>query len=302
MRKLLLLFVLFLTVSLPASAQFTFPINHFSVSGTGFLDDVIDSVCGQIDATIAASIADDSPVSETFLNIIDPVNACADGSAQSGGDFFNGMEVTTDGDELALSGAAGTDTNFLSGDGSNDMSRLDSPISTTALTEAHRTDIDGTWIAYAFRADDTDTTDIMFANQNPGGLGVQLAHFGGTGEVIGFDSDSGAAGSVASKSTTTITDGVDYLVVVSWDGTSSTNNLKFWINSDTATDTLNHAFQTSTSSTTKAWGAHGQENGFVVLGASARTYGWAWGNEFLDDTKAAVIRTWYNDNHAGTRY
>jgi len=270
--------------------------SSFRGVNSGFLDDttlypnVSGVVSGQIAAGVAASIANDSPVSETFANLI---ASPADGTTQTENDFFNGAAITTDGDELALSGTAGTSTNYLSGDGSADFSSQKTVGSGSILESWHRTDTGSGWFFVAFRYHDTGGSVRLFGNLATTGNGVALDLRNTDILRLRIKGDSGT---VNVDTTATLTDGVDYLIFVTWDATTDTDNVKFYINSDTVTETKSAAFNTSitNSSDPIMYGATSIPSAF--LGSDTRGYGWAWGSGFQGDTFAAEGRDWYQLN------
>ena len=269
----------------------------FIDSGSGFLDDaglypnISSSVSGQIAAGVADSIADDSPVSEEFLNLI---VSPSDSSLQSDGEFHNGAAASTDGDELALSGTAGTSTNYLSGDGSADFSLLKALGSNSIIEDWARSDQAGAWMAIAFRYDDIGATAKLFGNR-----------FGGTGTGVGMEVNStdtlrffirGDSGQVFGNSSSPLVDATEYVIFITWDGTSGTNNLKFYVNSDTPTDTFSLSLNSSTSASTNLLSMLARNDGIQFAGVDTRLYGVAWGDAFSGDAGAAEVRDWFQLN------
>lgn len=294
----LALILLLCFASIQAQAAIWIVGNSYAIEsgGSGFLDDatlypnVSSLVAGQIAAGVAASVANNSPVSEEFLNLI---ASPADGSAQSAGDFHNGAAATTDGDELALSGVAGTSTNYLSGDGSADLSVLKAFGANSMLADWHRSDQSGFWVACAFRYDDAHANAAIIGNRKSSAdLGFSIRTLSDAVWIL----QSGGSGNMLVTFDTTLVDGTDYLLIFTWDGSSGTNNLKLALNSDTVTETKSGTFQTSTTTSTGLPSFFANIDAGVPMAPATRWYGHAWGTGFIGNTEFAEIRDYYQLN------
>jgi hypothetical protein len=91
----------------------------------------------------------------------------------------------------------------------------------------------------------------------------------------------------------------DALFIASVDMEATSNNVKVWYNSDTASATLSKAWTSLNNNTTSPFGIGcsrtSTTNGLAVNGT--RIYHWSCGNELLDDTKAAEIRALLASRH-----
>lgn len=276
--------------------MFPFPVTHFGDGiGSGFLDDIglypnaALSVCGQIAAGVAASIANDSPVSEEFLSVIANPK---DGTSKSDSDFFNGTAISTDGDELALSGPAGTSTNFLSGDGTADIADLKALASGSVIESWHRTDTGKGWMVIGIQYDlEASGSGAIIGNESqPPARGVKMELQSSNELRLNIRGDTGL---VTSFSGINLSDGSDQLLVATWDASLTTNNVKFAVDSDTFTSTQSTAFNTSTSDSTSKLRIFARPDDLLFVGPDTRVYGYAWGNDFISNATLKDIRDWF---------
>ena len=281
--------------------MFTFPINHFSDGGpvSDPLGSVIASCCADLDATIAASYGGSG---QTWANYED---SPSDGAAQSDYDFHLGAGSGSSTDDPTFTGSAGVDSAFFNLDG-GDFFQIKSVASTVALNKAHRSDRNGTWIAIALKIQ-TELQEYPWANtNNPGdGRGMNLRYKNTSNKLELLQSKETSGQTTVIDAVNAVTDELDTLIIMSWDGTSTTNNGKLWLNSGTATQTVSSTFQTSTTDATNPWIIGARFSGGVAntpLPNGSRVYHWSCGDEFLDDTKAEIIRAHLQARHAAGRY
>lgn len=258
-----------------------------NITGSGdvspYLDGVIASVCCDLDATVAVSYGGSG---ETWANLI---ATPADGAAQTGYDFYLGLAATTDGAEPSFTGTAGDAAAYFACDG-GDYFTIKNIANAPTLAKAHRSDVNGTWIAFAWRSPASPAGYVRMLGSELLGPGITLRY--DNLELFDCTAGNGTSVSLLASDVASVSADTDYLIIVSWDGTGSTDNARIWINQTTATATTSVALQTSTVDNT---------DGFLVgaclysgavtqpLQNGSRIYHFSAGNEFLDDTKAAAI-------------
>lgn len=297
-NKILLTLCLLVTLVTSASAQFTFPINHFSAPASG--DDFLDSIAGlsvsaDLDATIAASYGGSG---QTWSNLI---ASPSDGAAQSDHDFWLGLDGDVSTDDPPFVGSAGADDAYFDLITGGDFFTVKSVSAAITLKKAHRSDTSGTWIAIAFRP--TTGVGYIWANTNnpQHGRGVRGVH-ASNGDLSAHQ-NSPTLQNIFMNVGATLSFNTPNLVIISWDGTSTSNNAKIWLNSATANDTQSSTFKTDITDATNLFfiGARNLNGPDSPL-FNARVYGFYYGDEYLDDTKAAAIRTHLQARHAAGRY
>lgn len=264
--------------------MFTFPIAYLGNSSIDVLDSVISSVCCDLDATISDSYGGSG---QTWANLI---ASPADGAAQTGYDFFLGADGSSSTDDPAFTGSAGDSAAFFAMDG-GDRFKSKAITNTVAMKNAHRTDVSGTWVAMAMLP---KSAAHWWGNNHSGGTaGVRLT--GSTGNLSTFFESNGSTLLTLSN----IIDhdnNTDVLFILSWDGTSTTNNMRLWINSTTKSE-VSGTFKTSTSSSAIEWGIGGTQNGFSEMVNTSKVYHFSMGNAFIDDADAAIIFTHLEARH-----
>ena len=300
MKRFLFTLLLIASVLIPAinanamSSRWLAVLMGEKVSGV-FLDDVIDSVVCDLDATISASY---SGSGQTWANLI---ASPADGANQIDYDAHLGADDSSSTDDPTFTGSAGDDAAFFNVDG-GDWFTFKTIANATTLIKAHRSDTSGTWIAIAFRTSGIPVGFTDFWGNSLGsdrGVGGQ---YDSTGNNIRLRTFGDTAGVQAITNGTALSGDTDYLIILSWDGTSTSNNGVEWVNSATATTTESSTFNTSTTDETGIFNIGSSNNGSRPLPSGSRIYHFSCGNEFLDDTKAAAIRTHLQERHAGMRY
>lgn len=258
------------------------------VSSRTDISSVIASVVCQLDATLLGS-TDGS--SQTWANA---VASPADGSAQSAYNFNRGATSSSSTDDPTFDGTAGDPGADFSVDGGDYFSFVGA--STTFLDSLHKTTGgQDCWFAFAlFMNTSTAIQNLFDTTNNFGGPGIVIRIK--TANNIGFVQEGGA--SVESATTATLTDGTINLIIVSFQ--HSTNTVKWWINSKTATESHTFSPSTTTAGATSVPTLLSNAGGVGKLQSGGKIYGFACGNEFIDDTKATAIVNYYNVLHART--
>ena len=164
-------------------------------------------------------------------------------------------------------------------------------VSGSALADSHRTDVSGTWVAIAFKTPSIETSTHRIWGNTAGsikGVGAFIDNTGGNIQAT----QGGDTGLASFPQGSALADTTETLIIISWDGTSTSNNTKMWINSATVDITSSVTFNTSTTTTTTNYHIGAIDNGsgpIQPLQDETRMYHFSAGNEFLDDTKAGLI-------------
>lgn len=270
--------------------MFTFPIGHFS-SGDGgggsYLDEVLASTCCDLDATISASYGGSG---QTWANLI---ASPADGSAQTGYDFHLGTDDSSSTDDPTFSGSPGDDAAFFSHDG-GDWFALKNIANAITIKNAHRTDQAGVWMAIALRP--FLPTSYYFGNSfSSSTAGMRFTDLGGDLDIdilISNGSSNAILWDLGS-----ISNGEDLLAIFSWDGTSTSNNTRLWLNSTTKIEN-SLSLKTSTTSATTIFNVGNANNDSAsAIRNGSRVYHFSCGNAFIDDAVAADIFTHLETRH-----
>ncbi|PJF23508.1 MAG: hypothetical protein CUN56_00480 [Phototrophicales bacterium] len=260
-----------------------------------YLDSVLPSVCCDLDSTIADSYPGSG---QTWSNLI---ASPADGAAQTDYDFYLGLGSGASTDDPTFTGTAGDPAAYFALDGGDYFTSVDYTGQTT-FRGAHRTDRDGVWFALAFRTSSTLASyRVPFASgswtQADAGF---VPYFMLDGSVYLWIANGSAKTIKTIEPVGSLVVNTDYLFIVSWDGTSSTNNMRSWLNTTTKT-TFSAALQTSTADSTEGFTAIGavpdDSTAKGPLTAGSRIYSFACGNAFIDDADAANIFSHLEERH-----
>lgn len=256
----------------------------------GPLDDVIASVVVDLDATMTESY---SGSGETWSNmIVTP----ADGASQTDYDFWLGVDGDTDGDEPTFTGSADDPAAYFSV-GGDDFFNGKSVLGPTTIRNMHKK-TGGTnqwWCAVAFKRG----SDVGGTPWGRGWTGNAQGIYPFTSATnISLYQDYTSA--TTNQSFSFNPDTSDYLMIISADMEATTNNVRRWINTTTAT-TYSKTWASASTDPTYALriGATvDSTNGLrSALPASSRIYHFSCGNAYLDNTGAAAIF-----NHLETRH
>lgn len=238
------------------------------------MGDLVSSTVFDIDATVSDSYGGSGT---TWANL---ETTPADSAAQSAYDFTN--------NGFTFTGSAGSAGAYWLADGTNQFDLGGG--NTSFLNNLPKT-TGGTnfWFAMAFRA----------------GSGTQrLCHTGSATNVplLGVFTNASnimnlfQRGDTASANTSfgsALSAGTDYVVIVSHD--SATNNIRYWINTATASNQAQTYNATTTNAGAFTIGAESDGGNPLVNGV--RVYAVSMGNAYLDNTGAAAIFAEYETRH-----
>lgn len=268
--------------------MFILPVTHFSGSippSGNFLDSVLASAVCDLDATISSSY---SGSGQTWANLItDP----ADGAAQTDYDFTLGATASESTDDPTFNGTPDDSAAFWSTDG-GDFFKL--ATNTSFFENLHKT-TGGTdwWIASAFQFAGTGSQAVYSGNTSiDEGIEI-LATSAAAGITVNIDRNSTRTNNNLDSGALVV--GTDYLVIVSFE--LSTDDIKFWLNTTIGVLDTDASTSTSSAPNTKGTGLMARPSGGQMFKSGARYYHLSSGNEFLDDTKAALIFTHLRTRH-----
>lgn len=266
--------------------------SHSSVqsgSTPAYLDSVIDSVCCDLDATIAASY---SGTGQTWANLI---ASPADGAAQTAYDFYLGADGLASTNDPTFNGTAGDAAAYWGFDG-GDFFQIAGG-NTALLRDAHKT-TGGPAITVGWAFKTPSSLSNFFGMGTAGATadhGFRLFSLGGGDDFRWYQTTGLNAITLFTAAPTIVAD-TDYLFLASFDYTAG--SFKYWLNSTTGvTETL-----VSNASTTNAADAFqlGSAGSVAPVPSGFRTYGFYIFNEILDNTKAAAIINHINARHGRT--
>jgi len=251
---------------------------------------LIASACVDVDATLAESY---SGSGQHWQNLV-PVPA--DGTLKSENDWFLGASATANSFDPTFTGSADDPGAYFLMDG-GDLFLCEMPVSDadSAMLKAHRTSGGNDWwLALSFRTPPDDgTTDIFFTTQNtPSSSGITILQGATEGLVIRQYASGIGASDVAG--TPTLTPDTNYLLIVSH--SHADNETRYWLNSDTKVEVAHTFNASSTNSPYASIGSHsGTTSGITDNGTRVRAF--SFGNEYIDDDKAALIIEEYETRH-----
>lgn len=213
------------------------PSNPVS-SGAPLIDTFISSTCFELDIANSDCY---SGSGSTLSNLTATPN---DTASQTDYDITWSGGVT-------FTGTAGVAGAYLALDGTGylPITNLDN---CPMLAKAHRTDQSGTWFAMAFRFVLNNATQRFMGNVNGSAdRGHRISNLSDEQTDHWQTNGGGTQTRTANFCNATLSDATDYLLVMTWDGTTSTNNLHGAINS-TSFNTTSSAFKTSTADANQA--------------------------------------------------
>lgn len=256
-----------------------------------YLDGVLDSVCCDLDATIAASYGGSG---QTWANLI---ASPADGASQTDYDCWFGESgsVETPTTDPTFTGTAGDVGAYMLLDTKQDHFKFKSPANMTAMTQSVRKVSGGSfWFGIVFRAQNDSTlgTDGLLggATNTTAYRGAGMFH-NSAGKLV-FWSGHSSFNDYYETGAGVIVAGNTYVILMSCNPTLTTNNLRIWVNSTDVDYTANINMVTDTVGDANYFigGGAGASNAFTLSAEAGTRYKWIGiGNEFLDDTKAASI-------------
>lgn len=263
-------------------------------SGASYLDSVISSVIGDLDATVSDSY---DGTSQIWLNVI---TSPADSSAQADNDYFLGLDGTSSTDDPTFTGSAGSASAYFLYDG-GDKFALDNA-NTAFLSKLHKTNETALefWMCMAvYWPSGTSGAFNLFGTAQSSsnhGLIIQLQQ--GASNRVRIIQDSGSA-SITSTGTVNMSTDAWNILLVSYQKTSGTGgNYKVWHNSATVltSGTLSTWNTTTTDATFNA--RIGPGTGAALIPNGVRLANFSYGNEYLDDTKAGNIISHLETRHS----
>lgn len=288
-KKLLLTLCLLVTLVTSASAQFPFPINHFSapVADQDFLDATLSSTEFELIAEVAVSY-DTGVDSQKWFNV---TGSPASGASKSDYHTFLGADGDVGTDEPAFNGTVGTAGAKWDFDGSNDFFSLVSGSNTTFLNELHNTTaVQDFWFAVVWKNSDvTWQGGTLLSTKEGSGTSAGLFFQQNTSEGYQLRQASGGGSTVTASSSAVSNPSDKQLIIVSH--SHSTDNTRFWANTGTA-ENVAHVFDTGTVTPPSPMTIATRTDEAFPLPSEASMFWIASGNEFLDDTKAGTMITY----------
>lgn len=254
-----------------------------------YLDGVLASTVLDLDATIAASYSGSGQVWANL--IVSP----ADGAAQTDYDMYLGAGSGSSTDDPTFTGSADDPAAYFAMDGGDHFS-LKSGVNTNFLKNLHKT-TGGTdwWMAATVKSVNFTNANILFATQS-GTTGIGLRAQFNINEGLTHVQRGGTANATA---TSTIATGTNNETIAIVSHSHAANTTRFWISRAGATGTaeeIAHTYNTTTSDPSAVFALSLFASGFQ-LENGVRVYGFAMGNEYLDNTKAAAIITHLETRH-----
>lgn len=256
-------------------------------SGISNMQSVVSSAKFDVDATLSASY---DGTSQTWANFISDTSY----------DFYLGATSGSEASDPTFNGTAGAADAYFSTDG-GDFFRLigANPSLPNGTHKAAGTDSGPHWYAIAFRspASWSATGGFIgngFANSDSG---FNLYH-SASGEIIlrYLDGDGGVNWNDAT--TIMLSTSTDYVIIFSGDMTT-TDTVKIWVNTTTATDLTEDARDTTSNETDATdkleIGAFGTAN--LPINTGVRIYAVSGGEAQLTNADAALIFAEYESRH-----
>lgn len=260
----------------------------FTAIGGVSLQSVVTSCVCDLDATIAASYT----TGQTWSNLVPNP---ADSSAQTAYDFYLGAGSGSSTDDPTFTGTPGTTSAYFALDG-GDFFTLKSGANTTFINTWHKSAGAAFWVACAFRIANAAGNQIICATSTDTGPSIGCSFLSSGAEALQWrqqgDSNNQVAGAMG-----TLTPGTDYLIIASHN--NGTNNTRAWVNTTTASD-VGQTYASTSSSASGALQIGSHSGGSDALVNGARIYHFSSGNEYLDNTKAALIYAALNTRHGRT--
>ncbi len=253
--------------------------------GGTYLDSVADiGVCFECDATLEESYPG---AGRTIWSVIESPAV----ASREDYDFWLGRDGTNDADYPDFSGTPGdSGAGFAMSGVSLKSGLLQKSVTGTQCAKFPRSDENGSWVAILFDSEDPVSGSDFFWGQYTGlepFVRLRMAN----DEKLDFQQFDGTSTLTIDDLTAALTAGT-YLIIFTWDGTGTTDNGKFWINSATGT-AFSGTFYTQESDTPNAFEFGARGDGSSPMGAGTVIKKFAGGNVFLDDTKAGnIIAHW----------
>lgn len=242
-----------------------------AAAGPAYLDSVISSACCDLDATIADSY---SGSGTTWANLIE---SPADGAAQTDYDLsISGFSFV---------GAAGSDAAYFSCNNTADY--FENATAGNILNGGMRSDIPEVWFAMTWYPLTYTSTERLFgpgANNSVKGWRVEK-----TGADALYQGHHAAGNLHTYYNAPGVNENAPNILLFSWKNGAFSGNLRLWVNSGTAFNTLSKNYGTYTADAQYKFRIGRGDDVNRYLMPDTRVYSFAAGNEFLDDTKATAI-------------
>lgn len=222
----------------------------------------------------------------------------SDGETQSTYDVWLGSTSSGDSQDPTFTGTADTTGAYFSMDGSDYFTVSNA---TTTTNNMHKT-TGGTawWVAVAglFCKDSGNFSEIFGTSTGTQGILARGSFAGSFDTRVSVDRGSRQNNDLATGKFNNCTD--DYIMIISGDP-SSTDDLRVWLNTTTAVEDTDMGTNTSTTNANGAMHLGGSAAASACTttcwGSGTRIRTYAHGDEYLDNTKAALIFTHLETRH-----
>jgi len=240
---------------------------------------IAPNLCGWLEATDVLSY---SGSGQNFASL---VTAPADGTTQAMNAALLGTTSGTESYDPTFSGEAGTPDAAFTLDGNDIFIQQNATLTAASiLNNMHRSDNAGAFVWWAGTIPtDNSTAHALWGNHSSGvQVGVSLSvSTAGVLQLV-FRNSTNLTVSMAG-----VPRGVPVLIVASWRGAPSTDNIRLWVNS-TRKMTYSGTPPTETNPNTRNMyicGANAAQ--FLAAGSKFKSFGY--GNKFINDDQAADI-------------
>ena len=257
--------------------------------GGGGLQDDVASTCFVLEASNSSSYGGSGV---TFANNI---TAPADGSSQTDWDVYRG-DGSTSTTYPTFNGSAGAAGAYFSNDGGDHFqSKQVSDVTPGFMTKIQRTDdSNGWWLAFAWRFMSASTNYIITNSSATADYGFAVVATTSLLRFTRYRNSTVQSTSLINSAGSFVND-TDYLVIVSMN--AARTNFRHWKSSRTATNTAPAASWTTVTSNASHRFYSGATQSLSARDPSGtRYYGYAGGNDYLDDTAAGYIFDYFNDS------
>lgn len=245
--------------------------------------DPIDGALFDLDATCTESY---SGSGQTWSNIV----------ADTDYDFYLGVDGTADGiTDPVFTGSADSEDAYFLLNGNNDLfTQIDSTLG-TMLQKCHRSDSDPCWVAAVYQSQDITNNYGIMGNGATAGLKGWRWDRLTSNLTFGVNSDTNQS----NDSGVATGQGIEHIIIMTWDPSLATNGACVWVNSTTKT-CFNHNMGTNTTDVTSAFTL--ADSALGNMRNLFRIYAFSGGQAFLDDADALAIMEKYQTRHTEGRY
>lgn len=253
---------------------------------------VLSSCCVDLDSTILASY---SGSGQTWSNI---VPTPADGTTQTGYDFYLGIDESGDSDP-AFTGSAGTTGGYFSTTADPSLFTLKGA-DPSLFKNMHKKTGTPTpfWILMAWKtpASGYSGSKALFTTSDTNsqqGLGILMSP-----STIIVQQRDGASGNTSSSLTASSSANTDTCVIISADFSITSNNVRCWVNNRTKIENSKTWNAASGDASQPVLLLAGANTSSFFLNSRIRTF--AAGNAFIDDASAVILINAINSRHGIT--